>query len=62
MIGSLHYKGLAFDCRSKELPDLAAKERVLNTLRVVLGSDWEVLLEKPGGLNEHFHCEYDPKK
>lgn len=55
MVGSLHYKGLAFDMRTKHLlkPDRAV---VAARLRVALGPEYDVVLHKT-----HIHVEYDPK-
>lgn len=53
---SLHYKGLAFDCRSRDLaPQFQAHAR--DELKKRLGKDYDVVLEK-----DHFHIEYDPKE
>lgn len=58
--GSLHYKGLAIDIRSKDLaPDL--KKRVLLEMRNFFGPKYDILLENEGKDNEHYHLEYDPK-
>lgn len=58
--GSLHYLGRAADLRSQTVsrPEL---ERCLRDLMEALGPDWDVLLEKLGTPDEHFHIEFDPK-
>jgi len=52
--GSLHYKGLAFDCR---ISNLAAgdADRVATELRVALHPLFDVVVEA-----DHIHVEYDP--
>lgn len=60
-IGSFHYKDLAIDLRSKNLPSDRIKEGVLGKLRHKLGKNYDVFWEYPGQPNEHFHIEYDPK-
>jgi len=57
--GSLHYMGLAFDCRSKDLT-AAHKAVVVDNLRRQLGLAYDVLLEDEGQANEHIHVEFDP--
>lgn len=57
-VNSLHYKGLAFDARSKGL--VCDKKELLKELRTRLGPEFDVLLEDEGGENEHFHIEWDP--
>ncbi len=52
---SLHYKGLAFDARSRELaPQFQTHAR--DEMKKELGPDYDVVLEK-----DHFHIEHDPK-
>lgn len=57
---SLHYKGRAFDFRTRHAVGvisgiyLAIKKRL-----TPIGFD--VLYENPGGANQHLHIEYDPK-
>ncbi len=51
--GSLHYYGLAVDCRTNYFnPDVAAK--VAKELQDALGADYDVVLEAT-----HIHVEYD---
>ncbi len=53
--GSLHYKGLAADVRTRHLPE--GMKRVLHDeLQTALGTDWDVVLE-----SDHLHLEYDVK-
>lgn len=60
-VKSLHYKGRAFDIRTKSLVKDATKKAVLAAIRKELGEEWDVILEDLGGSNEHIHVEYDPK-
>ena len=57
---SFHYAGRAVDLRSKTLPR-ASRDRAVAQLRNALGTEFDVLLEDPGGANEHVHVEHDPK-
>lgn len=52
---SLHYKGLAFDMRIRDMTG-ATKIDVFDELKRSLGEAYDVVLE-----NDHIHCEYDPK-
>ena len=58
---SKHYEGNAFDLRtwnadsSGQMPQ-GEKEYVAQELRKMLGSDYDVVVEKT-----HIHVEYDPK-
>jgi hypothetical protein len=61
--GSLHYKGLALDIRSKTLipKDLPS---IVQELKLSLGPQFDVVLEganTPGASAQHIHVEYDPK-
>lgn len=58
--GSLHYKGLAVDIRSKHIP-AAEKAKVLAAIKATLGRDYDVILEGEGTANEHLHVEWDQK-
>lgn len=53
--GSLHYKGLAADLRTRHLKvnDVAV---VVRGVKDALGKGWDVVLE-----GDHIHIEYDPK-
>lgn len=59
MATSLHYKGLAFDCRTKGLPLIL--DDFVKKLREKLGPQFDVVLEDVGGENEHAHVEFDVK-
>lgn len=54
--GSLHYAGMAFDVRARELPPGEADE-VANLIRASLGGDFDVVVEA-----DHMHIEYQPKE
>lgn len=53
MQGSKHYLGLAIDIRTR---DMKNQERVLNSVKKILGSLYDVILE-----SDHMHIEFDPK-
>lgn len=55
MVGSLHYRGLALDVRTRDLKD-EDKQPAATAIRQVLGADFDVVLE-----GDHFHIEHDPK-
>jgi len=55
MPGSLHYKGLAFDFRTRDLQDWE-KDTLVKNLRLRLGLEYDVVLEP-----DHGHVEFDPK-
>lgn len=55
MKGSLHYEGLAFDIRIKNVPD-EILSGLVTEIRNCLPSDFDVVLEK-----DHLHVEFDPK-
>ena len=54
--GSLHYRGYAFDLRTRDMrvQDIPT---VVRDLRLYLAKDWQVVHEK-----DHIHAEYDPQK
>lgn len=55
MPGSLHYKGLAMDLRTRD--QTHAKITAFATrLQMEIGDDYDVVVEK-----DHIHVEYDPK-
>jgi hypothetical protein len=61
--GSLHYKSAALDVRTKNFPDEPTKQSFLTALRQELGeADFDFVYEDPGGVNQHVHIEYDPRK
>ena len=55
MKGSLHYKGLAVDLRTRHLSK-ADRGIAAQRLRVALGPEYDVVLE-----GSHIHIEHDPK-
>jgi hypothetical protein len=58
---SWHYKGRAFDVRTKQAA-LDGKERELcDEIQAALGPDFDVVLEAVGTPNEHIHVEFDPE-
>ena len=59
MEGSLHYKGLALDIRTHNVPGRALQLKV--ALQQALGKDYDVVLEAVGTPNEHCHLEFDPR-
>lgn len=59
--GSLHFKGRAFDSRTK-YEALNGREMALrDAVKEALGADFDVVMEAVGTDNEHLHVEYDPK-
>lgn len=60
MRGSKHYTDEALDFRSKHL-STANKHALLAAVKKRLGRDYQAILEFEGGVNEHFHIEYDPQ-
>jgi hypothetical protein len=54
-LGSLHYKGLAIDIRTRHLlkEDIPS---ITSEIKKALGSDYDVIFEK-----DHIHIEFDPK-
>jgi len=56
--GSLHYKDLALDLRSKHLLDLDEKNALKNALSERLGIKYRVLFENIGTDNEHYHIQF----
>lgn len=53
--GSLHYAGMAFDARTRDLPPGEVQE-VATLARAALGADFDVVVEP-----DHLHIEYQPK-
>ncbi len=53
--GSLHYVGLAFDIRSRNLENLL--DSTVRTLREALGAEFDVVVEE-----DHIHIEFQPKE
>lgn len=54
MVGSLHYKGLALDLRTRNIA--GAEQAVVKEIKAALGKDFDVVLE-----GDHIHIEFDPK-
>ncbi len=54
-IGSLHYYGRAVDLRTRYF-DKFTQKKVKAKLQDLLGSDYDVVIERT-----HMHVEYDPK-
>lgn len=57
---SLHYENRAWDIRTHHLTD-EEQQTMLAFLKKELGDDWDVLFEAADTINEHAHCEFDPK-
>ena len=55
MEGSLHYKALAVDLRSRHVA-ADALPKIVDELKARLGKDFDVILE-----GDHIHAEHDPK-
>lgn len=53
--GSIHYKGLAVDLRTRHIP-AAEHPKVVAKLQERLGDEFDVVLE-----GDHIHLEWDPK-
>lgn len=54
-VHSLHYTGLALDCRTRDV-EAAQVPRLQREIAQELGKDYDVVLE-----SDHIHVEYDPK-
>ena len=57
MKGSLHYKNRAFDVRTLNLINADTATSWVEDLKLVLGTDYDVILE-----HNHIHVEFDPKE
>jgi hypothetical protein len=57
---SFHPLGRAVDLRTKNLPVLSRRGSV-ESLRFILGPDYDVLFESAGKANEHCHVQWDPR-
>lgn len=57
---SLHYALRALDLRTKNFPSNDAKRGFLKLLQDHFGQDYDILLERLNGPNEHIHLEFDP--
>lgn len=58
---SLHYKGLAVDIRSKNIPFKDMRQQILDECNIALGDNYDFILEDEGDPNSHFHLEFDPQ-
>lgn len=56
---SLHYKGRAFDFRTKDYT--GDKQLLRDEIKAALSDEFDVVLEHLGEDQEHIHVEYDPK-
>ena len=56
---SLHYKGFAFDFRTKNFNE--DKHVLVSMIRQALGAEFDVVLEMEGEPQEHLHVEWDPR-
>lgn len=56
---SLHYVGNALDFRTKDF--FGDKTMLVSAIRSALGSEFDVVFEDEGGVQEHVHVEYDVK-
>ncbi len=56
MEGSKHYKGLALDIRSKNIPEMT-KTLIKHECNINLGESFDFFLEQAGEAGEHFHVE-----
>lgn len=54
--GSLHYVGLAIDCRSRDIATDQLKTEIVRQMRLSLGKQFDVVVERT-----HFHIEFQPK-
>ena len=61
MPGSLHYKGLAVDIRSNNIPSDPIKYQILADCVHALSSDFDMILENPTDKDAHYHLEWDPQ-
>jgi hypothetical protein len=52
-----HTNGYAIDIRSKHLPTLDAKYKLLDQMRVFCAEKYTILLENVGLEQEHFHIQ-----
>lgn len=57
-VGSLHYKGLAFDGRISNIQDPGMISKIVEKCKYYLGPQWDVILEME---KVHIHFEFDPK-
>lgn len=55
--GSFHYIGLAFDIRTRNLPDGVDINRIVSEIKVLIGPEYDLILH-----DTHIHIEYDPRR
>ena len=53
---SLHYAGMAFDCRTRDT-DPVTIEKIAGDLRARLTNEYDVVVE-----SDHLHIEFQPKR
>lgn len=58
---SWHYRGGAFDVRTKQASLDGKEQQLRDEVKAALGEDFDVVIEAVGTDNEHLHVEYDPK-
>ena len=56
MVGSLHDKGRAFDCRTSQFRSPNLLPQIAQECREALGPEFDVVLE-----TDHLHVEWDPE-
>lgn len=60
-VGSLHYAGLAFDCRARDMTKDMLDARVAKMREKLWGIEFDAIVENVGQDSQHFHVEYQPK-
>lgn len=60
MKNSKHYSNEALDLRTKDMTK-KTKRAFMDNLQDRLGPRYQLILESEGKVNEHLHCELDPK-
>ena len=58
---SWHYKGRAFDARTKYEAVDGKEQALRDAVKEALGADFDVVMEAVGTDNEHLHLEWDPR-
>jgi len=56
---SNHYRGDAYDFRSKGIPR-TVKDAIVKYIQRNIGAGFRLILENSGTENEHFHFQYEP--
>jgi hypothetical protein len=59
---SIHYAGGAEDLVFAGSLEMVVKQQIFEEWKASVGQDFDVLFEDPGGPNEHFHGEWQPKE